>query len=108
MHQGGANAHLPSAVMQHALRGRWRLVPAVEHPEGVEGSLCVETEGAGPKYMYRQDLSLRSAGKGARNNKLAWSAYWFYNRLTDDWAEFSRKNDKPMFWSRVRSYGNGA
>ena len=26
-HQQGANAHLPSAVMQHALRGRWRLIP---------------------------------------------------------------------------------
>jgi F-box protein 9 len=107
-HQDGANAHLPSAVMQHALRGRWRLIPAAEHPEGVEGGLCVETDGVGPKYMYRQDLSLRSAGKGVRNNKLVWSAYWFYNRLTDDWAEFSRRNEKPLFWSRVRSYGNGA
>jgi F-box protein 9 len=106
-HQGGANAHLPSAVMQHALRGRWRLVPAAEHPDGVEGSLCVETEGAGPKYLYRQDLSLRSAGRGAKNNKLAWTAYWFYNRLTDDWAEFTRRNEKPMYWSRVKSYGNG-
>ena len=107
-HRNGANAHLPSAVMQHALRGRWRLIPAAEHPEGVEGDLCVETDGVGPKYMYRQDLSLRSAGKGARNNKLAWSAYWLYNRLTDDWAEFWRRNEKPLFWSRVRSYGNGA
>lgn len=107
-HQQGANAHLPSVVMQHALRGRWRLLPAAEHPDGIEGDVCVETEGVGPKYMYRQDLSLRSAGKGVRNNKLVWSGFWFYNRLTDDWAEFSRRNEKPLFWSRVRSYGHGA
>ena len=107
-HKGGTNTHLPSAVMQHALRGRWRLIPAAEHPEGIEGDLCVETDGVEPKYMYRQDLSLRSAGQGVRNNKLVWGAYWSYNRLTDDWAEFSRRNEKPLFWSRVRSYGNGA
>jgi F-box protein 9 len=66
----------------------------------------VETDGVGPNYVYRQD---RSAEKGVRNNnKLVWRAYWFYNRLTDDWAEFSRRNEKPLFWSRVRSYGNGA
>jgi F-box protein 9 len=107
-HQHGANAHLPSAVMQQALRGRWRLIPAAEHPDGSEGAVCVETDGVIPKYMYRMDLSLRSAGRGPRNNKLAWSAYWFYNRLTDDWAEFSRRNEKPLFWSRVKSYGHGA
>jgi F-box protein 9 len=96
--------------MQNALRGRWHLTPA--HPDKdlreAEGALCVETEGVGPKYVYRMDLSLRSAGRGARNNKLVWAAFWFHNRLTDDWAEFSRKNEKPLYWSRVKSYGNGA
>jgi F-box protein 9 len=109
-HHGGANPHLPSSVMQNALRGRWHLTPA--HPDKdlreAEGALCVETEGVGPKYVYRMDLSLRSAGRGARNNKLVWAAFWFHNRLTDDWAEFSRRNEKPLYWSRVKSYGNGA
>ena len=73
-----------------------------------EGDVCVETEGVGPKYIYSMDFSLRSAGKGAKNNKLAWRGFWSYNKLTDDWAEFTRKNEKPLYWSRVRSYGDGA
>lgn len=112
IHRNNAQSHLPSAVMQGALRGRWRLPPVSEHPEldlnDAEGDLCVETEGVGPKYTYRMDLSLRSAGKGAKNNKLVWAGFWSYNKLTDDWAEFSRRNEKPLFWSRVKSYGDGA
>ncbi|KAI1127124.1 hypothetical protein F5Y10DRAFT_243472 [Nemania abortiva] len=77
-----------------------------------EGDLYVETEGAinlATKYMYRMDLSLRSAGRSAssRNNKLVWRGFWSYNRLTDDWAQFTLKNDKPFFFSRVKSYGVG-
>jgi F-box protein 9 len=111
-HHNNANSHLPSAVMSYALRGRWRLSPVSEHPDvdlkDAEGDLCVETEGVGPKYMFRMDLSLQSAGKGAKNNKLIWHGFWSYNRITDDWAEFPRRNEKPLFWSRVRSYGMGA
>jgi F-box protein 9 len=131
-------AHLPGAVMQSALRGRWRLgsAAAVEQEQGqaqaqaqaqeqeqaqpgrppppqpqgdaVEGELCVETEGVG-KYVYRMELSLRTAGKGggARHNKLAWRGFYSYNRLTDDWAEFGLKHDKNFFFSRVKSYGLG-
>ncbi|RYP69812.1 hypothetical protein DL769_005164 [Monosporascus sp. CRB-8-3] len=120
LHRDGAALHLPSAVMGQALKGRWRLSgphdgPGVDEggaPEGtahladVEGTLFVETEGAGPKYMYRMDLSMRSAGK-TRNNKLVWKGFWSYNKLTDDWAEFGLKNDKPFFFSRVKSYGIG-
>lgn len=76
----------------------------------VEGNLFIETEGVG-KYIYRMDLTLRNAGtkgSGARNNKLAWKGFWSYNKLTDDWAEFSLKNDKPFFFSRVKSYGLGS
>lgn len=107
-----ANTHLPSVVMQNGLRGRWRLSPISEHPDidlkDAEGDVCIETEGVGPKYTYRMDLSLRSSGKGAKNNKLVWRGFWSYNKLTDDWAEFSRRNEKPLYWSRVRSYGSGA
>ena len=127
-HSGG----LPSAVMKDALPGRWRLsgpsMPTTKLPgvpgastsdrntqDGdaavskaeVEGTLHVETAGATPKYLYKMILSLASAGKGARNNKLVWKGYWSYNRLADDWAEFGLKNDRAFYWSRVKSYGTG-
>lgn len=108
-HRRGDAAHLPSVVMQHGLRGRWRLTSALDHPDAelkdTEGEVLVETEGVGEKYMYRMNLTMRSAGKGARNNKLAWKQFYSYNKLTDDWAEFGLKNDKPFFFSRVKSYG---
>ncbi|VUC35830.1 unnamed protein product [Clonostachys rosea] len=108
-----SHAHnLPSAVMQHGLKGRWRLSSAVDHPDAStlaeqEGDLYVETEGSPSKYIYLMDLSLRSAGKGARNNKLVWRSFHSYNKLTDDLAKFQMKNDKPFFFSRVKSFGFG-
>ncbi|KAG6078239.1 hypothetical protein E4U15_004361 [Claviceps sp. LM218 group G6] len=125
-----AHASLPSAVMQKAYRGRWRLSSCRcssldddhEHHYGDEeahdserlcsagedeADLSVETETHDPKYMFRMDLSLRTAGKAARNNKLVWRSHFSYNRLTDDWAEFTLKHDKAFFFSRVRSYGMG-
>jgi F-box protein 9 len=111
-HRDGAAAHLPSIVMQNALRGRWRLSTAGDNPDAhlkdAEGDVFIETEGASPKYMYRMKLSLRSTGKGARNNKLVWQGFWNYNLLTDDSGEFTLRNDKAFFWSRVKSYGDGA
>ncbi|KAK0656596.1 hypothetical protein B0T16DRAFT_425137 [Cercophora newfieldiana] len=110
LHHRGAAPHLPSSVVQSALRGRWRLAHAGDNPHAslseVEGDVIVETEGVS-KYIYRLDLALRSAGKGVgtRNNKLVWRGFYSYNRLTDDWAEFALKNDKPFFFSRVKSYG---
>ena len=122
------NAHhnresmLPSAVMRHALRGRWCLSGSLDVPcypsfagqdhqrVETEGDVHIETEGVDPKYMYKKCLSFRSAGRevgGTRNNKLVWKGYWSHNRLTDDWAAFALRNDRPFFWSRVRSYGMG-
>ncbi|KAL9028720.1 MAG: hypothetical protein Q9196_002956 [Gyalolechia fulgens] len=112
---------LPSAVMRHALRGRWRLSGHLDFdssptsdaratPETeAEGDVHVETEGVDAKYLYKIHLALRSAGRagGARNNKLVWKGFWSYNRLTDDWAAFTLRNDRAFFWSRVRSYGMG-
>lgn len=162
-HQGGAMAHLPSIVMQNALRGRWRMsgitsddnddgsndgarddIPSREEsgqassslpsirggkPDSLlaavadgaspaspfsslaaatdaESDLVIETEGVG-KYYYRLELAFRTAGKGSRNNKLNWRGFYSYDRLTDDWGEFGLKNDRPFFFSRVRSYGVG-
>ncbi|KAL8705474.1 MAG: hypothetical protein Q9201_001405 [Fulgogasparrea decipioides] len=119
---------LPSAVMRHALRGRWRLSgslypsPRTPHTDTnphthqaqeekeAEGDIHIETEGVDPKYMYKMHLSFRSPGRevgGTRNNKLVWKGFWSYNRLTDDWAAFALRNDRAFFWSRVRSYGMG-
>ncbi|KAK7962256.1 F-box domain-containing protein [Apiospora aurea] len=115
-HENKAMAHLPTAVMSEARKGRWRLsCPALDKdPDAdidlaeVEGDLFVETESSvGPKYEYRMDLALKSAGKGARNNKLVWKGFWSYNRLTDDWGAFELKNDKAYYFSRVKSYGFG-
>ncbi|KAF1839652.1 hypothetical protein BDW02DRAFT_513981 [Decorospora gaudefroyi] len=97
---------LPSAAMKDAVLGRWRMTgPEVLGAEEKEGSLIVETAGAVPKYMYKMALGFGNAGRGAKNNKLSWQGYWSYNRLTDDWGEFGLKNDRPFYWSRVRSYG---
>lgn len=110
LHAGGAAPHLPSSVMQSALKGRWRLSTAADKPDAsvseVEGDLYVETEGVA-KYLYRMDLSVRSAGRGAKNTKLVWRGFYSYHRLTDDWADFGLKNYKPFFFSRVKSYGMG-
>ncbi|KLU88165.1 F-box protein [Magnaporthiopsis poae ATCC 64411] len=127
LHRAGPILSLPSSVMQHALKGRWRLgssagagsyeiaAPSVaaaaaagggppeDQPASSEGDLFVETEGVG-KYTYRLDLALKTAGKGARNNKLVWKGFWSYNRLTDDWAEFGLKNDKAFIFSRVKRF----
>lgn len=111
-------------IMKHALRGRWRLC----HPTGlgpgsanipaatadkdlVPGDLHIETEGAGPRYMYTLHLSLRSTNPksktAAKNTKLVWKGFWSYNQLSSDWAEFSLRNDKPFYFSRVKRYGLG-
>ena len=74
-----------------------------------EGDVHIETEGVMPKYMWKMQFAMGSSGRkeGTRNNKLSWKGFWSYNRLTDDWGEFALKNDKPYYWSRVRSYGTG-
>ena len=105
------SAGLPSRVMKDALRGRWRLAgPASSMADPItgeaesEGDVHVETEGVVPRYTYKMLLALAHAGKGARNNKLAWKGFWSYNRLADDWGEFGLRNDKAFYWSRVKSY----
>ncbi|KAK4556494.1 hypothetical protein LTR86_006638 [Recurvomyces mirabilis] len=115
-----ADSLLPSAVMKDALRGRWRLSGPASltkepfdpfHPERElsepEGEVHIETQGATSKYTYRILLQMSHAGKGARNNKLAWKGFWSCNRLTDDVGEFGLRHDKAFYWSRVRSFGMG-
>lgn len=100
---------LSTAPMKDALLGRWRLtrteVSGSQEVTEKEGTVVVETAGATPKYMYKMALSVGSAGRGTKNNKLTWQGYWSYNRLTDDWGEFGLKNDRAFYWSRVKSFG---
>lgn len=113
VHQHAHNAapHLPSSVMALALKGRWRLSTPRDRPDAAadpadaEGDVFVETEGVRPKYSWKMELAIRTAGKAARGNKLVWKGFWSYNRMTDDWGEFPLKNDKAYYFSRVKSYG---
>ncbi|CAI6338922.1 unnamed protein product [Periconia digitata] len=104
------HATLPTAPMKDAMVGRWRLsgpeIPGSEDSEK-EGMVVVEKTGVSSKYLDKMELIMGSAGRGARNNKLSWQAYWSYNRLTDDWAPYGLKNDRAFYWSRVKSYGMG-
>jgi F-box protein 9 len=121
--------------MKDALKGRWRISGPASNPTPVraedfelrgneqsstsstlspdpsaieaEGTVHIDTKGVVPRYSYRLELGLGHAGKSARNNKLSWKGFWSYNRLSDDWGEFALRNDKPFYWSRVRSYGEG-
>lgn len=107
-------------LMKHALRGRWRLChPLLTDPSsgtevganiGTAGDLHIETEGAGPRYLYTMHLSLKSSSRSkhtTKNNKLIWKGFWSYNQLTDDWSEFHLRNDKAFYFSRVKAYGLG-
>ncbi|KAK2597344.1 hypothetical protein QQS21_006041 [Conoideocrella luteorostrata] len=116
LHRDNTHSYLPSAVMEKAYKGRWRLTSEIEATKFVaaenerppqEGDLTVETETHDPKYMFRMDLSLRTAGKTAHNNKVVWRGHFSYNKLTDDWAEFMLRHDKSFFFSRVKSYRLG-
>lgn len=109
-------------IVKHALRGRWRLChPSIDSqptsnsapenaPTLAPGDIHIETEGAGPRYMYTLHLTLKSSSRSSystKNNKLQWKGFWGYNTLTSDWGEFHLRNDKPFYFSRVKSYGLG-
>lgn len=116
-HKGGAMGHLPSSFMQHALKARWRLSSPVDQVgmeekddannlADSEGDVFIESDGGG-NYLYRMELSMRTVGKAARNNKFSWRGFYSYNKTSEVWDECGLKNEKPFFFSRVKSYGFG-
>ncbi|KAJ5386919.1 hypothetical protein N7509_009460 [Penicillium cosmopolitanum] len=74
-------------------------------------NLVVETEGPASHYVYMMHLALRSptASKShvnpSKNTKLVWQGFWSYNTITDDLGEFTRRNDRPFVFRRVRGWG---
>ncbi|CAK7231705.1 hypothetical protein SEUCBS140593_008015 [Sporothrix eucalyptigena] len=67
MHQGGAMAHLPSIVMQNALRGRWRMSGIQDETEdsGIGGSADSDNE-----LRNRDDAGLALAAAAGRNSTI--------------------------------------
>ena len=107
-HRGGGASSLPSAVMKSARKGRWRLSGRLDGlGDESEGDLYVETEGADVKYLNIMHLTIKTAGRETKNNKLGWRNFFIYNRLTEAWGELTLPHDKGYIWSRVRSYGDG-
>lgn len=90
---------LPTAVAKYVARGRWRIDP--------QGRVDVETVQRGmERYLFRMQLRLggvRSGGRWVGSRKLVWEGFWSWNRVSDDLAEFSLRNDKAFIFSRVGS-----
>ena len=82
---------------RYVVRGRWRF-----DGETVE----VETEAAGmPQYLFKMEFSvsgMRGGGVVRGASKLEWKGFWSWNKLTDDMARFTGRNEKRFVFSRVR------
>ncbi|KAF3907528.1 hypothetical protein AA313_de0201824 [Arthrobotrys entomopaga] len=107
---------LPNNI-KHMLPGRWHAVfnpvtyPSPNSTEEPGGRIRVEAEGAGVnnRYINILDLTLkmRPKGVGGRRgygDRLAWNSYISWNRLTDDRAAYTLKNDKPFYFSRIKAF----
>ncbi|KAF9883819.1 hypothetical protein FE257_002756 [Aspergillus nanangensis] len=83
--------------------------------------VIIEAEVISPdKYVYVLHLSLRSfsaANKPGskiappntpKNTKLAWKGYWSYNKITEEWADFTLRNERSFVFRRVRGWGMGS
>ncbi|RKF64891.1 F-box protein pof7 [Erysiphe neolycopersici] len=99
--------------MQQALRGRWHLAKfssfhniKTSNRINDENDVFIETEGVNQKYLYQLKLSLLSTNRACKNNKLIWQYFRSFNRLTNEIDQFSTKEEKAFFWSRVKSYAN--
>ena len=62
LHQGGAMAHLPSIVMQNALRGRWRM-SGIADEEDAEGAAGSEDEMRSRDEVVEDAVAAAAGGK---------------------------------------------
>lgn len=75
-------------------QGTWKIMTA-------QGRLFIESEGSVDRYIFFMEFDIRSSGKH-RHNKLKWREFWSLNKITQDTAEFSLKNDKAYYFVRSR------
>src|SRR5690606_23028785 len=88
----------------HLFNGRWMM-----SGDGCLNIDMLPNSRIGERYSYHMEFtvktasgsSLASSAKGGRRNRLIWRSYYSRHRITDDIAEFERKNDKPFVFSRV-------
>ncbi|KAK9479986.1 hypothetical protein V1514DRAFT_290646 [Lipomyces japonicus] len=76
-------------------KGTWKM--------SMDGRLRIESQAPVAKYLFLQELDIKSSGRG-RHNRLNWVGFWSFNRLTEERMEFALKHDKPFYFSRVLSY----
>ncbi|KAK9471230.1 uncharacterized protein V1510DRAFT_420821 [Dipodascopsis tothii] len=69
----------------------------------IDGRVNIRVTGPVAKYVFLQELEIKSAGRG-RQNRLNWVHFYSLNQVTDHLLEFSLPHEKPYYFSRVLSY----
>ncbi|KAK9456898.1 hypothetical protein V1511DRAFT_520771 [Dipodascopsis uninucleata] len=82
-------------MRRNMFKGNWRM--------SMDGRLRIESQAPVNKYLFLQELEIKSSGRG-RHNRLNWIGFWSFNRFTADQHEFSLQHEKPFYFSRVLSY----
>jgi len=77
------------------------ILNGIWHIENQQGDVLIETEGSVDRYNFYMHLNIRSSGV-KKQNKLKWKDFWSINKLTQDRAEFSLKNDKAYFFVKYK------
>ncbi|KAK6536710.1 hypothetical protein TWF281_000930 [Arthrobotrys megalospora] len=110
---------LPSHInnIKHMLPARWRVhfnpqtYPSPNSTDEPGHRIQIESKGSDTagRYINTLDLTLkmRPRGIGGRRgygDRLSWNSYTSFNVLTEDKGAYSLKNDKPFYFSRVKSY----
>ncbi|KAF3098980.1 hypothetical protein TWF102_004805 [Orbilia oligospora] len=113
------STNLPSHFnnIKHILPARWRVhfnphtYPSPNSTDEPGHRIQIESKGSDTagRYINTLDLTLkmRPRGIGGRRgygDRLSWNSYTSFNVLTEDKGAYSLKNDKPFYFSRVKSY----
>ncbi|KAK6503237.1 hypothetical protein TWF481_008266 [Arthrobotrys musiformis] len=111
---------LPSHLnnIKHMLPARWRVYfnphtyPSPNSTDEPGHRIQIESKGSDTagRYINTLDLTLKMRPKGiggrrGYGDRLSWNSYTSFNVLTEDRGSYSLKNDKPFYFSRVKSYG---
>ncbi|KAF3318468.1 hypothetical protein TWF173_007875 [Orbilia oligospora] len=113
------STNLPSHFnnIKHILPARWRVhfnphtYPSPNSTDEPGHRIQIESKGSDTagRYINTLDLTLkmRPRGIGGRRgygDRLSWNSYTSFNVLTEDKGAYSLKNDKPFYFSKVKSY----